>query len=43
MWTLSQHWYGDRLSEPFEPKTIDTLQQLLAGAGLTTDFWNLLG
>ena len=41
MWILSRHWYGDRLEEPFVPKTIDTLQQLLTDVGLTTDFWQL--
>ncbi len=41
MWTLSQHWYGDRLDASFTPKTIDTLQRLLADVGLTTDFWRL--
>ena len=41
MWTLSQHWYGDRLDESFTPKKIDALQQLLTNVGLTTDFWQL--
>ena len=41
MWTLTQHWYGDRLEEPFIPKTLDTLQALLTDVGLTTDFWKL--
>jgi hypothetical protein len=41
MWTLSHGWYGDRLSEPFVPKTIETLQGLLTDVGLTTDFFQL--
>jgi hypothetical protein len=41
MWTLTRHWYGDRLDEPFTPKSIDALQQLLTDVGLTTDFWQL--
>lgn len=43
MWTLSQHWYGDRLDGAFTPKTIDTLQQFLTNVGLTTNFWQLQG
>ena len=41
MWELSKGWYGDRLDEPFQPKTIDQLQRLLADVGLTDEFWNL--
>jgi len=41
MWTLTQGWYGDRLSEPFQPKSIDQLQQLLTAVGLTDSFWQL--
>ncbi len=41
MWTLSQGWYGDRLAEPFTPKTITELQQLLSDLGLTSDFWQI--
>jgi hypothetical protein len=41
MWTLSQQWYGDRLDEPFVPKTVDTLQRLLTDVGLTTAFFQL--
>ena len=43
MWTLTQGWYGDRLVEPFRPKRVDELQQLLADVGLTSDFWRLRG
>ena len=42
MWTLSQGWYGDRLAEPFRPKTPHELQRLLTDVGLTSDFWQLL-
>jgi hypothetical protein len=41
MWPLSQAWYGDRLDEPFQPKTVDQLQALLTAVGLTDDFWKL--
>ena len=43
MWPLTQAWYGDRLAEPFQPKTTDELQRLLADVGLTSDFWQLRG
>lgn len=41
MWTLSQGWYGDRLDESFESRTIEAAQQLLSDVGLTTEFWQL--
>lgn len=41
MWALSQGWYGDRLSEPFQPKTVTELQNLLDEVGLRSDFWQL--
>ncbi|HEY4610179.1 MAG TPA: hypothetical protein VIH06_13275 [Ilumatobacteraceae bacterium] len=41
MWTLSQHWYGDRLDRSYTPKTITALQQFLVKVGLTSDFWQL--
>ena len=43
MWTLTREWYGDRLAEPFRPKPVDQLQQLLTDVGLTADFWKLQG
>jgi len=41
MWALTQGWYGDRLAEPYRPKTADELQQLLSVVDLTSDFWQL--
>jgi hypothetical protein len=41
MWSLSQHWYGDRLDRSFMPRTLEATQQLLDDAGLTSDFWKL--
>lgn len=41
MWTLSQHWYGDRLDESFSPRTLDATQQLLYDVGLTSSFFQL--
>jgi hypothetical protein len=41
MWTLSQHWYGDRLDESFSPRSLAEAQHLLDAVGLTSDFWQL--
>lgn len=41
MWTLTQSWYGDRLAEPFQPKTTEQLQRILTEVGLTNNFWQL--
>ncbi len=43
MWSLTQGWYGDRLSPNYRPKSAQQRQQLLADAGLTTSFWQLGG
>ncbi len=43
MWTLTLGWYGDRLAEPYRAKSVDELQRLLGGVGLTSDFWQLQG
>lgn len=41
MWRLTKEWYGDRLAEPFVPKSVPQLQQLLSDVGLTSAFWHL--
>ena len=41
MWTFTQDWYGDRLDPDYSPASIETLQALLDGVGLTDAFWNL--
>jgi hypothetical protein len=43
MWALTREWYGDRLAEPFRPKTVEQLQHLLSDVGLVGDFWQLAG
>jgi hypothetical protein len=41
MWPLSQAWYGDRLSPDYRPRSIGQLRQILADAGLVSEFWRL--
>jgi len=41
MWTLSQQWYGDRLDSNYRPASAPETQRLLAGVGLTDNFWTL--
>ncbi len=41
MWRLTTAWYGDRLDPGFRPKPVEDLQSLLAGVGLTAEFWQL--
>jgi hypothetical protein len=38
---LARPWYGDRLDPDWRPRTRDESQAILAGAGLTGDFWEL--
>jgi hypothetical protein len=38
---LAHAWWDDRLSPDWRPHTRDGNQAILAGLGLTTDFWRL--
>ena len=38
---LAHTWWGDRLSPGWRPRTPEASQAILAGLGLTTDFWQL--
>jgi hypothetical protein len=38
---LAHGWWHDRLSPDWQPHTRDQNQQILAGVGLTDDFWRL--
>jgi hypothetical protein len=40
-WSLSQAWYGNRLSPDFQRPTIDAAHAIFARVGLTGEFWNL--
>jgi hypothetical protein len=41
LWTLAQRWYDDRLDADWTPHTHERMQQDLAAAGLTGEFWKL--
>jgi hypothetical protein len=38
---LARLWYGNRLDPDWRPRTRDESQAILAGVGLTSDFWRL--
>jgi hypothetical protein len=42
VWRLAGPWYEDRLDEDWQPRKPDAMQRLLAGAGLTGDFWRVV-
>ena len=39
--SLAFAWWGDRLSPSWQPHTREGNQAILAGLGLTGDFWRL--
>ena len=39
LWELSQHWYRDRLSPQYHGRTIEQVQEIFKGLGLTSEFW----
>ena len=41
LWQLARPWYSDRLNEDWAPRTPETIERLLAAAGLTGDFWRM--
>jgi hypothetical protein len=41
VWRLAVPWYADRLDDEWTPRTPAAMERLLAGAGLTDDFWRL--
>jgi len=41
LWRLTGPWYADRLDENWTPRRPDVVEQLLAAAGLTGDFWRV--
>jgi hypothetical protein len=38
---LAARWYGDRLDPAWRPRTTAEAQRILAGLGLTGEFWRL--
>jgi len=41
LWRLTVLWYADRLNEDWAPRTPAAIERLLAGAGLTGEFWRV--
>jgi hypothetical protein len=41
VWRLAKAWYVDPRDASWRPRTRDESQAVLAGAGLTGDFWEL--
>ena len=42
-WLLARGWYRDKLSPTWRRHTLEEAEALLAGIGLTGDFWSLRG
>jgi hypothetical protein len=40
-WQLAHAWYADRLSPEWRRRTPEEAQAVLAGVGLTGEFWRL--
>lgn len=40
-WRLARAWYGDPRSETWRVRTLEESQAVLAGVGLTGEFWQL--
>ena len=41
-WRLAREWYGpDRRDPAWRRRTVEETEELLAGIGLTGDFWSL--
>jgi hypothetical protein len=41
LWELSQHWYQDRLSLEYHGRTMEQVQAIFKGVGLTSEFWHI--
>lgn len=42
-WKLAQLWYGDRLSQDWQPKTAAAAESVFRQVGLVGEFWKLTG
>ena len=40
LWELSQRWYQDRLSLEYHGRTMEQVQHIFKGVGLTSSFWH---
>ena len=43
VWTLSQRWYHDRLSESYRSRTAAQVEEIFRSLGLTSAFWHYTG
>lgn len=41
MWELVQAWYAGRLDPAWRGRTLEESQKVLAGVGLSGEFWRL--
>jgi len=43
VWTLSQRWYDNRLSEAYRGRTAAQVEEIFRSLGLTSTFWQYTG
>ena len=41
LWELSQRWYQNRMSLEYHGRTIEQVQEIFKGLGLTSVFWQV--
>lgn len=39
VWTLSQRWYDNRLSEEYQGRTAAQVAEIFRSLGMTSEFW----
>jgi hypothetical protein len=39
LWTLSQKWYGNRITRDFHGRSLEEAQAIFREVGLTAPFW----
>jgi len=42
LWDLSQRWYQNRMSPDYHGRTMEQVQEIFKGAGLTSEFWQAI-
>jgi hypothetical protein len=43
VWTLSQRWYHDRLTEEYRSRSAAQVEEIFRSLGLTSAFWQHTG
>jgi hypothetical protein len=41
LWELSQRWYHNRMSPEYHGRTVEQVQEIFSGLGLTSTFWQI--